>query len=300
MASDVDPRFRPTLWPGTPVPAPALEPVEGVQVDGDFIVWHGSSLHRQPAKVSLPEDFYLRELRELDPGDMATVATWMSTYGLFCRAGEELDLVNWTLEAEAEVNALGKREHPQRGGWSMHRDLVSIHVQEAQEAVATWLACQREGGLDALIEPDITEENLAQVRESDPAVRDLDDLRELEEWFRLGQLKNSLNAALSSFGVGIGSLGDRRPTIYSVAFLQMYNHIAENAVIRQCASETCRRAFVRQRGRAAYGQNRTSGIKYCTRECARAQAQREHRRRRKAATELTAAAARPEAKEGRA
>jgi hypothetical protein len=112
-------------------------------------------------------------------------------------------------------------------------------------------------------------------------VRNFDRLRELEVWLRLEQLKSSMHAALSSFSIGIGSLTDRRPTIYSVAFLQMYNHIAENATIRECANETCRRAFVRQRGRAEYGQNRTSGIKYCTRECARAQAQRELRRRRK-------------------
>ncbi|MFE7015734.1 hypothetical protein ACFVAQ_35450 [Streptomyces sp. NPDC057651] len=212
---------------------------------------------------------------------MDTVARWMRTYGPVCGEGEELDLYNWSIEEGDEVRELAEREHPQWQGRSLHRDLIGIHVREAQEAVTTWLACQRKGGLDALIEPDITEENLAQVREQDPEIQDLDSLRELELWERLEQLKKSLHAALGSFSVGVGSLTDRRPTIYSVAYLQMYNHIAENAVVRECASETCRRAFVRQRGRAEYGQNRTSGIKYCTRECARAQAQRELRRRRK-------------------
>ncbi|WP_369198748.1 hypothetical protein [Streptomyces djakartensis] len=281
MAAYVDPRFRPTLWPGTPVPPPELEPVEDAQVDGGFIIWSAGEPGRTRMTVPLPEDFYLRELLEIEPGDMASVAALMRSYGHFCGTSEDLDLYNWTFEAEQEVTRLEGQEHPQARGWSMHQDLVAIHLREAQEAVRTWIACQREGGLDELIEPDITEEYLAQVRQENVDVRTLDQLRELEVWLRLEQLKSSLHAALSSFSIGVGSLTDRRPTIYSVAFLQMYNHIAENATIRECANETCRRAFVRQRGRAEYGQNRTSGIKYCTRECARAQAQRELRRRRK-------------------
>lgn len=86
---------------------------------------------------------------------------------------------------------------------------------------------------------------------------------------KIGSQSSSLNSALERFSIGIGSLDDRYPTLLSVAFLQLYNHLAENATIRECANETCRRPFVRQRGRAEYGQNRTSSIKYCTRECAR-------------------------------
>jgi hypothetical protein len=45
-------------------------------------------------------------------------------------------------------------------------------------------------------------------------------------------LHDVVNAALSGFSVRIGDLSTRRPTVYSVAFLQMYN---------QCANEPCRR-----------------------------------------------------------
>ncbi|MFD4716533.1 hypothetical protein ACFWN5_43735, partial [Streptomyces sp. NPDC058430] len=176
----------------------------------------------------------------------------MRSYGHFCGYGGELNGINWSLEAEEEVRKLAQLEHPVRTGWSIHRDLVSIYVREAQEAVSTWMACQHEGGLDALIEPEINEQKLAEVRAEDPDIQDFDQLRALELWFRLGKLKHSLHAAPHVFSIGIGNLTDRRPTIYSVAYLQLYNHIAEKATIRECANETCRRSFVRQRGRAEY------------------------------------------------
>ncbi|MFD7645667.1 hypothetical protein ACFV4P_34045 [Kitasatospora sp. NPDC059795] len=66
-----------------------------------------------------------------------------------------------------------------------------------------------------------------------------------------------------------------------MAFLQLYNHLAEGSFVRRCGNANRGRNFVRQRGRAEYGQHRTSGVKYCSRECARAQAQRELRHRRR-------------------
>jgi hypothetical protein len=74
--------------------------------------------------------------------------------------------------------------------------------------------------------------------------------------------------------------GRRPPTLYEACCLQLYIHIAENATYRVCANESCGRLFVRQSGRAKYGQHRTGGVKYCTVECARAQAQRQYRRRK--------------------
>lgn len=257
-----------------------------VRSEGDWIVWPVRDLSRTVERASLPDDFYLRELMEVDPADLDTVASWMNQYG---RLGGSIDAGSWDYHEHNRLQELEEREHPRYGPWSLHGDLVSLHISEAQAAIATWLACRRPGGLDELVETEVTEQHLADIaaendHDDSAYPRTLEELRSTTLHLRLAMLRSALHYNLATFSVGLGSLTDRQPSILSAAFLQLYNHLAEDATIRTCANETCGRDFVRQRGRAEYGQNRTSGIKYCTRECARAQAQREHRRRRKTAT----------------
>ena len=70
--------------------------------------------------------------------------------------------------------------------------------------------------------------------------------------------------------------------LFNVLCLALANDIADGADFKKCANETCDKIFTRHRGRAAQGKYHMTGVKYCSVECARAQKQREYRRRQRA------------------
>ena len=71
------------------------------------------------------------------------------------------------------------------------------------------------------------------------------------------------------------------PSLFWFCGLELYRHVAEQALYRVCENDRCRQLFVRQEGRALHAQHRTKGIKYCSPQCSRAVAQRRYRERQK-------------------
>ena len=70
--------------------------------------------------------------------------------------------------------------------------------------------------------------------------------------------------------------------LHTLCCLELFNHVAGGNDFPRCASESCGRLFVRDE------RARRRGMRYCSRSCARAQAQREFRRRKAAGTPDTA------------
>ncbi len=70
--------------------------------------------------------------------------------------------------------------------------------------------------------------------------------------------------------------------LHALCCLELFNHVAAANDFPRCANESCGRLFVRDE------RARRRGMRYCSRTCARAQAQREFRRRKAASPEPAA------------
>ena len=240
--------------------------------------------------ADVPPELHLREFRDTPAGDLDALAELcslglirtfdttepyrdlpLSTSGQWTRMLTDI----WRLLPtdaywggdETERN---KVSAPGLSGFPVHAAEVAIRVRHVQRAT----------------------DHLIAYRNGDPVQRAWRDCEnEYEAWRRF---RDCIGAALRDFHVRVEipamqepqeefTIGGVYTTLYSIAMLQLVNDLAEEIPYLRCANETCRRLFVRQRGRTKYGGNRMRGVMYCSSTCARAQYQREKRRRDRAA-----------------
>lgn len=253
MASMDRDGFPITLWPGVPIPDPAVVRMDAKPL-GERVSYSGLVEQASP----LPEEFVLRELLDLDLGDGPTpervesMCEFLSTWGMLARPFPALTV---------EGNETDGR----------HVMDVWCWLRTAQALVDTW----RRHHLDEYLLPAWDGGPVRVLEEGDVWVA-------FVEWLNIGLGAMPMHATVQlelpdefgPFTYGTPELG-----LYSACCIQLANLVNEAMPPHRCANETCGRAFVRQRGGAEQGQYRTVGVLYCSPGCQRAQASRVHRRK---------------------
>jgi hypothetical protein len=280
-------RFRPTVWPGVPVPIPPVLRPYGVERDGPWFLpkldpWRPTPL------AYLPPEVYLRQFRDTpadDPDALAELCELGWILLLYKKPYYDLPLKDESWKASlARLEATLWPRQPIWGGDEAEREAVSARYRNRGDLSRPIHAA--EVALRVRMMQRTTNHLLAHLNGEPvaPAWRDCTD--ELDAWDNFIRFTG---AALREFHVRVElepidrQAAPDETSLYTAAMLQLVNDLAAKETIHTCANETCGRPFVRQLGRSTYGGHRRTGTLYCTSNCARAQYQRVKRRRDRAA-----------------
>ncbi|MHB8858953.1 MAG: hypothetical protein ACYC6Z_05660 [Thermoleophilia bacterium] len=302
--------LRTTVWPGVTVPVPRVSVRESVDLEEEeFLLFNGDSKF-----IEIPDELYLRELRVMDLADVEQIVDFSKKYG---KLGSEnwYDLTNghelspYLKKIDQRVKRNKKLLKPLDGQDLFHIDEFRVHAALLRDMSRAWEMHRGQISYSEFKEG-IESGSLRQiVLEGIPDVANPPDKYQAFIIIFYG-----LNMGLHPFRVRVENpippngvhppeilnFGGPLPSLYSVLCLQLSNHVNEYAEYKHCQNETCNELFVRQRGRAKYGYYKTKGdIYYCSSQCAKAQVQRELRRRKAKARKLHKKGVKPQEIAGR-
>jgi hypothetical protein len=279
------PIFRPTLWPGplnrTTAVRYGLEPPVA-----------GLALHTSPREhVEIPADFSIREVLVPDAENQEQVFGFMREWGPLCRFGLDcLDSLPVSEREHLREHFMGHllrtdardTDHPRwlregfavslpAAGWHLMtlqaaaRHVIA-HLDDDEEAVcAAWTAWGTAWGYER--NPETVHDAWLVWQSYNTAA-----LRPFQAHVRLEDDDPHVERVLPT------------PTTYELAQLQLAEIVTgQSGPLPRCANERCGLPFVRHRGRSKYdGTHHSTGVRYCSHRCAKAQSERDRRRRRKA------------------
>jgi hypothetical protein len=233
---------------------------------------------------TLPDEFYLRELTDLDTEDARAVRAFLTEWGPPTSYDQS--------PAESAVAALAARLDIQRAPNGPRAfDKLAGEYRNAAEHFRVRVPLDRAvtdlktlSLLASAVALLLARVDAAEAEVGDAKIDALADFvsQELGEWLAvfhpIVQAVHRHRARLSPIlfnyieparGVEWGHL----------VALQMFNHIAEGAELKTCANEDCGRFFARHRGRSTAGRHRMSegSVNYCSKACTMTGSQRARR-----------------------
>jgi len=277
-----------TVWPGGRVPLPMSWRIEKCHLwhghEGLWIRGYAFPPQGGMLEMEVEPDLYLRDLRELDVDDPEEVFAFVRDHG-------DVQQVAWRAAEDAGVSFL----HPDAIASSLRdEELADIESAKWGTTNRPSIASPRQVGHQLALVRDLTTLSLAitgQVSWEDAYAALHPRLIDKAQLIRHEELVTSslLGHCLRDFHVSVifgfypdpWVLSESRLRLDAVLCLSLANDLADDAGFKRCASETCERFFTRHRGRAKQGKYHMTGVKYCSVECARAQKQREYRRRQR-------------------
>lgn len=304
--------LRTTVVAGIPSEFPDIRVEKSRLISTETGTWFISEGEHTFTK--LPPDFYLagRELSQIgyDP-DLDQLSKFVSEWGLFADPHDRdlrHDEIGVIFESISDGYLhpryeLDERGNPERSFERAKREtLVELGLLKSLETYPKGLEGKFKQFVDygKLLDSGFRIVNVSELTQRLFHLKQFADFYEAlgEEnpsWAAdLPSVYASFNVALSVFSVHLVipdfAHADQHPTLFNVAALQIANDILLGVTKRKCANENCDHEFTRQRGRAQYGEYRLKEVFYCSTSCARAQAQRNLRRRRATQKALSATA----------
>lgn len=268
-------QFPITVWPPGQISAVPVERWAVRTGDGGNLDWYPAIEPRE-----LPDEWVLRQLADVDLEDDHAVATLLGDFGVISRP-----YFDPTGVPDDRRSKLAPPSDDQRDGWWEQRDDGTLEdarwwLKTARALAGVWR--EASSGGDPITA--WSAEGFSSFDEQHA---------QAPAWVVWAQFALALDAGLRPFRARVEyrveipdvdvTYGLPPVGLYSAACLQVYNLVVGKFVARRCANATCGQVFVHQRGGARHGQYRSKGVKYCTPECARAEAQRQYRRRKAAA-----------------
>jgi hypothetical protein len=288
-------RFRATVWPGTLPPVTQIERLGPYRLEGHILKLDLDEADIRAADI--PDELYLREVRDLDLDDTSAIVEFTNTFGRLGHfhppgARNEAALQHGSVPDTPEhdrqlIRVLDVTVPDERRldwtGW--HEEVTNHPSVQERGPIETGLMIS-----DGLQHIDTFRAWVNTFRIMTDTYRRY--MRLQADDGDVVHLASILTELLSPFSPTVQVRYDWEddefdpfentyPRLENVLALQMYRHIAAEDVYLRCENEPCGRLFVHQRGRAEHNQYRGFGVKYCSKNCAKAQVERRRRRRKK-------------------